>query len=413
MQTSSFESATAGLKNANANRSDHFTKDGKWRTFPKVPNLLQYVRTGTYFARTKVDGKTIRLSLETNVFSTAKLRRDDKLKAMRKPKPALGTFAEARARYALELQQDHTLGEGTRYYRRNCLKALAKTWPELDELPLAKITANACKEWAHRFAAEYDEQYFNNTLGTLRMILTGAGMGRDDNPAFQVKRLGVKPKQLELPEPEQFDRILEAIEDAGAPQSQRCADLARFLAFSGCRISEASQVTWSDVDWERAEIRVQNAKRSRTSNAHQVRFVPIIPAMRELLSRLRGEFAQVEPLLREHRPDLAERGGRVCLVGECEKSLTAACLKVGAKRITHHDLRHLFATRCIESGVDIPTVSRWLGHLDGGALAMKVYGHLRREHSTAMAQRVSFARPAPAGGTIVQLPLQLEKGGAA
>jgi hypothetical protein len=30
----------------------------------------------------------------------------------------------------------------------------------------------------------------------------------------------------------------------------------------------------------------------------------------------------------------------------------------------------LFATRCIESGVDIPTVSRWLGHKDGGALAM-------------------------------------------
>ena len=28
-------------------------------------------------------------------------------------------------------------------------------------------------------------------------------------------------------------------------------------------------------------------------------------------------------------------------------------------------------------GVDIPTVSRWLGHKDGGALAMKVYGHLR------------------------------------
>jgi site-specific recombinase XerD len=32
-------------------------------------------------------------------------------------------------------------------------------------------------------------------------------------------------------------------------------------------------------------------------------------------------------------------------------------------RITHHDLRHLFAMRCIESGVDVPTVSRWLGGL--------------------------------------------------
>ena len=38
------------------------------------------------------------------------------------------------------------------------------------------------------------------------------------------------------------------------------------------------------------------------------------------------------------------------------------------------------ATVCIESGVDIPTVSRWLGHKDGGALAMRTYGHLRREH---------------------------------
>jgi len=43
-----------------------------------------------------------------------------------------------------------------------------------------------------------------------------------------------------------------------------------------------------------------------------------------------------------------------------------------------HGFRHLFATRCIESGVDIPTVSRWLGHQDGGALCMKTYGPLMR-----------------------------------
>jgi len=48
-----------------------------------------------------------------------------------------------------------------------------------------------------------------------------------------------------------------------------------------------------------------------------------------------------------------------------------AAKAIGMKRITHHDLRHLFATRCSESGVEIPTVSRWLGHKDGGALAMK------------------------------------------
>jgi site-specific recombinase XerD len=62
----------------------------------------------------------------------------------------------------------------------------------------------------------------------------------------------------------------------------------------------------------------------------------------------------------------------------------------------------LFATTCIESGVDIPTVSRWLGHKDGGALAMKVYGHLREQHSSNMAQRVSF-NAAPKAENIVSL----------
>jgi hypothetical protein len=40
--------------------------------------------------------------------------------------------------------------------------------------------------------------------------------------------------------------------------------------------------------------------------------------------------------------------------------------------------------------VDIPTVSRWLGHKDGGALAMRVYGHLRQEHSISAIQKVIF-----------------------
>jgi hypothetical protein len=88
-------------------------------------------------------------------------------------------------------------------------------------------------------------------------------------------------------------------------------------------------------------------------------------------------------------------------VRECQKAIDSACKKLGITRFTHHDLRHLFATRCIESGVDIPTVSRWLGHKDGGALAMKTYGHLRDQHSTTMAQKVIFTEAAP---NVVQLP---------
>jgi integrase len=95
---------------------------------------------------------------------------------------------------------------------------------------------------------------------------------------------------------------------------------------------------------------------------------------------------------------------KVFRVGECQKALNRGCKKVGMDRFTHHDLRHLFATRCIESGVDIPTVSRWLGHKDGGALAMKTYGHLRREHSIAQAQRVTFAASTVRQADVIPFP---------
>jgi hypothetical protein len=40
--------------------------------------------------------------------------------------------------------------------------------------------------------------------------------------------------------------------------------------------------------------------------------------------------------------------------------------------------------------LDRSTHRRWLGHQDGGVLAMKTYGHLRDEHSQRMAEKVKF-----------------------
>jgi hypothetical protein len=84
---------------------------------------------------------------------------------------------------------------------------------------------------------------------------------------------------------------------------------------------------------------------------------------------------------------------QIILIKSARKCLQTACKKLELPQFTHHDFRHFFATTCIESGVDIPTVSRWLGHKDGGALAMKRYGHLRQEHSFAMIKRVNFDKP--------------------
>ncbi|MGA2659147.1 MAG: hypothetical protein ABSH34_16715 [Verrucomicrobiota bacterium] len=60
-------------------------------------------------------------------------------------------------------------------------------------------------------------------------------------------------------------------------------------------------------------------------------------------------------------------------------------------------MRHLFATRGIESGEDVPTVSRWLGHGDGGALAMKVHGHVRDQRQTILVAHQAAGMHLPPG----------------
>ncbi len=99
-------------------------------------------------------------------------------------------------------------------------------------------------------------------------------------------------------------------------------------------------------------------------------------------------IADARALFERMRSDRADESPDTKVFRQATDSATQ---KLGIARITHHGLRHLFATSCIESGVDVPTVSRWLGHKDGGALAMKTYGHLRDEHSVTAARKVTFS----------------------
>jgi len=40
-------------------REQSLSPDGKWRSFPQVPNLLQYVSNANHYGRIKVKGKLI------------------------------------------------------------------------------------------------------------------------------------------------------------------------------------------------------------------------------------------------------------------------------------------------------------------------------------------------------------------
>jgi integrase len=185
---------------------------------------------------------------------------------------------------------------------------------------------------------------YNNTVSILRHVLNvavEAGVVYS-NAAAAVKRAPVRGKEIALPTTEQFNALLAEMRNGRARDSRNCADFAAGLAFTGMRKGEANNLEWRDVDFGVGEIVVRGDSETGTKN-WELRRVPLIPDARALFEQLRSDRSD-EPL---------DTG--VFRVRECQKALGRACEKIGIDRITHHDLRHLFATRCIESGVDIPT----------------------------------------------------------
>jgi integrase len=362
-----------------------------WQTVGE--NLVRYVPSGTYYARIRAGGKLHRQSLKTDVFSIAKQRLSDLEKSLRQmterqTEVSKGrmTFGDALAIFQQRKQGDATLAPNTKRYYEDLSKALLKSWPELKEMDIRKLSKHECITWAGRYAEQVSATAYNNTIGIVKSACEIAMEfgARLDNPAETLKRVTVKPKPLVLPNSEQFKKFVESVGNGGGNRnrfSQPCAFFVQFLAYGGFRKSEAANIRWQDVDLEKGTITVRGDDVTGTKNG-ETRIVPIIQNMRILLDEIKAFNVKLN---REVKPT-----DRVMEVTECEKSMNRACEEVGMVRITHHDLRHLFATRCIEAGVDIPTVSRWLGHSDGGALAMRVYGHLRQEHSARMAEKVSF-----------------------
>lgn len=240
------------------------------------------------------------------------------------------------------------------------------------------ITANMCRSWWVKKAQSCSPRTANGALGAVRGVfkmLTVNGTIHSD-PSASLERMTIRPKQLNIPSNEDLRRIVGEIlrgEKIGARRgtSRHSADMVAFLAYSGLRIEESRQLTWGDIGKESISVpAIKHSVRRRT--------LYINSSLREIIESLRSYAC------------CAGSKDRVFHILTPRKALERACERLGLPHLRVHDLRHFFATTCIEQGVDIPTVAKWLGHQDGGALAMRVYGHLRDAHSKEQASKLKF-----------------------
>lgn len=343
-------------------------------------NLYRLESSGGYYALVKRADKQFRRSLKTKDRKLAERRLAElrgQIGQLRISDEANLSFEEVAARWMAATQ--HTLKASSIKRRQTCIQNLAPYFPGLT---IRNIQPQHCEHWLTDRAANIAPQTMAHELNTMRAVFEYAiGLGLMlSNPAKHIKRKKVVQAQIVIPTREQFKKLIQAIRESdGREDSQKKAkpgaDLVELLAYSGCRVAEATSIRWRDVNFEKKTLTVTGGDVG-TKNSEQ-RIVPMTEALRGLLLRLRDE----------RKPKADEF---VSLIDSAKKCLETACRRLSYPKFTHHDFRHFFATTCIEAGVDIPTVSRWLGHKDGGALAMRVYGHLRSDHSNSAAMRVIF-----------------------
>lgn len=160
--------------------------------------------------------------------------------------------------------------------------------------------------------------------------------------------------------------------------------------YSGMRRGEAIALKWESVDLEKMEISItESYKRVKKFNSdgsyeHTIdkkkpktkkgtRIVPIPSFINTLLQE---NYNQTNPA----PTDLVFKSsaGTHLKDANIRRAQISVCKNAGIRYVSFHSLRHTYATRLIEAGVDVKTVSELLGH-STVELTLNTYVHSTKD----------------------------------
>jgi integrase len=349
--------------------------------FHKVAqNLYRLESSGVYYALFKRSGKQIRKSLKTTDPALARRRLAElgaKVSRLSQLKGAGKiTFGELATKW-LDKQRV-SLKDKTISRLDTCLKGLD---PVFGKVPVRNINSQHCEAWMTGRGKAISASSYKHERRVLIAVLDyalGDGLLLDNPARAAVPIRKITKANIVIPSREQFTAMVNTIRQADV-RAKPAGDLVELLGYSGMRLGEATALTWGDIDSKRNVFTVTGGE-TGTKN-HEARVVPLFPAMKELLSRIRGK---TEPAATD----------RIIPIANAKRAIITACEKAKLPPFMHHDLRHYFCSNAIEAGIDFKAIAGWVGHKDGGFLVAKTYGHLRDPHSFEMARRMTFSASA-------------------
>ena len=156
--------------------------------------------------------------------------------------------------------------------------------------------------------------------------------------------------------------------------------------YSGLRIGELIALQWNDIDFAKGILTVSKSchdgrngliiDEPKTATSRR-----IIPLPKQLLPILKGIKKKSDS------SSVVSANGSTVSVRSYQRSFELLLKKLKIPHKGFHSLRHTFATRALECGMDVKTLSEILGHKNP-IVTLNRYAHSLMEHKADMMNRL-------------------------
>ena len=161
--------------------------------------------------------------------------------------------------------------------------------------------------------------------------------------------------------------------------------------YTGLRIGELLALNWSDIDLDEGLMTISKSchdSKDETGRYKKIMETPKTKSSKRLVPVPKQIIAMLKSLKKESKSEFViADGAKDIAVRSYQRSFDLLLKKLGIPHRGFHSIRHTFATRALECGMDVKTLSEVLGHRNA-TITLNRYTHSMLSHKKEMMNRI-------------------------